>query len=603
MPLFTTVPRKFQKNTRLRLKGFKSWQFFLFILFFTQPLVKADPYLIRRFIKAPWIQPDSLTGLQVLDSTKSSLPPELVKSGYLTLRSRVSAEEYALFYVKADSQFYSRLHIYKMEDLDYSDQLRTRFFAKNLLKPEEDLKWVLFDSSYIYIPDFEVAYYSFVGEWKKITSLPLNRGHVYISSSVKDASLFQNQQLLGTVPWAGLVDSTRQITFTLKHPDYFPGSLHLQLTPYKTNSGQIDLVPKTSGEFDFRLGYNYRNLMRKDSLQLPHLERRLRIVDSVLGLLTYKQLHLDSLFEQNYPLIAPSVQGETPEHYRYRQAFYLRDKELEKDWLFKDFKAAREEFTTVHDTLLAEMGLRENRMLCDTLSIQDLSGLKSESYDDTLKFSFTLKKEPWHFKTEQKCKVGSNSFNLASQKVLLCGMPIYAGQVEENGNADKSEGKVELFTLPPESLVLLEGTTRRKCQGSSYLPKSLTAQEPFLTAQGRRQYYLEQNQLKLRQLEEAQKLEEQKRELARREWREKSRRTLIRQSITWGGLGLGVVSAVLTYTVSESADESYESYQRAQNREDARHFHQKTEAADRHASTWALVCGLALTTSFLSFSF
>lgn len=554
----------------------------------------ADPYVVRKFQTTQWpTLLDTLGWIHPASKITHAIPPEQVRSGLLTMRAKLASEEYGLFYVTLDSSAYQHLKAYVISEFDFSEILRTRFFAANLERPENDIPIVFFDSQYVYISDFPAVYYSFVGEWKRITPENNPIGHVWIESEPSGATVFIGEKAAGVTPWMRAINALQMMPITLKHPECFPQTLVLNANINQMYQANITLTQKFDGELSSESFFSPRDYYRRDSLDLRILDRRWSEVKSSLDTLGHRLKSLDSNFSLRYPLIASGPAEEKPEQFVLRNSMYTRDRMFELDMIRQLFEQRIGELKIASDSLFSFLREKEDRVQCDTVRLADLKELEWKNQSDSVYLTGLAKEAPWVFKAELSCaKCQAKLSNPAPEKALICGMPIYAGQLTNR-----------IVYLAPETFSILNQESNVSMQGSFFQPKAVISHEVYERALTRKQIYMASRIEKVEREKKIELMREKKLEKERIVQREISRHKIWRRSLVTGGMLTGVGMGLLAYTISEKADDSYRKYQTAQTRSDAQAYHEDTDKLDRKASIYTVLSGVSFTVAFISFSF
>lgn len=559
--------------------------------------IEADPYIINEFITTTWIEetdslPVKLWGIQPLygDSTESFMP-EQASNHYLQARIKNPQGKYTLFPVSLSPEAYAKLKIFKIEEFNFQENLRTKFFAQTVSRPEMDLPLVIFDTSYVYIPELPQVFYSFVGIWSKVISQDIELGHVLIETKPSQAVVVLNGKKVGTTPFLFIEKSNTYHHGSLYLDGYFPHDFALVPKTAEFKSFSLQMVPKNN-VIKSPSNTNFTRFLLRDSMETNVLDQRLEFTENYLSDYLHYFNHIDSIFESQYPVMSTGPIEETRDQFLKREQIYRIEKQTQHAEVRKLGREHLFQVQSAKDSLWKFLFELESQRVCTELNKQDLQDLVVKQGRDTSWISFTTVKVPHVFRYQGFLETKIPKIQDKESELQLCHYHIYSYDI----------GKSPIV-LAPLTIRFEKGLEIKELKGKFSFPKKITELPQFQRAQYRKNHYDKYyRDLFLRDsLAEVKANQEiiQKRIELRKITRKKMWR-LSSASI----LGVtGILSGTLAYLSSEQADSQYLKYHRALNTADANKYRDKTESLDTRANWYSMISGVTFAASFFVFTF
>lgn len=201
---------------------------------------------------------------KILASTPGTLEP-----GFLYLRRKINAQQYAWYKGKATSDASRILKTFRPLGTPPDSFVFTKFFGTRIAKAFQDESDIYFDRNFIYSSRVPTLYYEEKGQWVELTSQTVGLGSIEVETTAP-AFAFLDGDSLGLTPARRSGVPAGLHSVKLSAQGYLPVVSGFMVTAGLTSKKNLGLLPLSSAEFLAPLPVSMDTLL--DAEKLPQLE-------------------------------------------------------------------------------------------------------------------------------------------------------------------------------------------------------------------------------------------------------------------------------------------------------------------------------------------
>ncbi len=558
---------------------------FLLLLFSNISFLFAgDPYFIGNFSRDISGLAENCAGGTVLENADPILNLDALSAGRTYLRQKNKNGEYVLRQAELDSNVYEKLKTFSRPNLELGEWYQLKLFNESKKLPEEDIGCVVMDNDYAYLQNFNYLHVNDAGSWVKLEGLHNSPIHLMLNTSPPGVKAKWNSELFTSpiyksfsdslIPWIQIAEKSfypKQIILTPDSSKFYKLNVELKQLPLpKPSTSNLELA---NWKIDSLGSYNSNQLyVLRDSL-LSFQQR------TILGLDSAK-----NLWKQELEPVPLNIDGEDSIRAQNRLQAYYRAKVNSESYFKGQYQSLLDSLGGLLGKLQIVLDTRERQLKLDTITIPiankkhvdnglELQFQNSNHYSKFLAKEAEVNREDTQFVAEH-WNVIYNSAELKQDVVV---------------------GYRSLYKLHKNKMVFLTGKwSFDSAMASSSIFLQMEKRTAALNDSLNRQQEDEKKRAQLRKEAKTKKIKELRNQ-HRKKW------------FRWGtGLllsGIGSGFAVYSYLEAKDGDKSYEKYQAAINREEAKKHRSQVESSDEKSEIFGALSAISFGVSFFIITF